>query len=113
MNRLTASVVSVLFCCVAMVLLVAVSAFPGVAVAADAVADSGSAGVIAAVLSAAPDWLQAITLLIGGASAIAALTPTPKDDGVLLVLRKVVDFLALNILGAKNAQPDKTVKSGR
>jgi hypothetical protein len=36
------------------------------------------------------------------ASAIAALTPTPKDDGIVKVLYKVVDWLALNVGKAKD-----------
>ncbi len=41
------------------------------------------------------------TSLIASASAIAALTPTPKDDGIMSFLRKIVDFFALNIGNAK------------
>lgn len=46
--------------------------------------------------------LNLITLVIALAAAIAALTPTPKDDKVLAVLRKIVDALALNVNHAKN-----------
>jgi len=42
-----------------------------------------------------------ITAVIAAASAIAALTPTPKDDGLVRKLYKVVDFLALNVFNAK------------
>lgn len=45
--------------------------------------------------------IAAIGSVITAASAIAAMTPTPVDDGVLLVLRKLVDFLALNVGHAK------------
>lgn len=41
--------------------------------------------------------LVAITGLISAASAIAALTPSTADDGVILTIRKVVDMLALNV----------------
>lgn len=47
------------------------------------------------------DLLGAITGVVAAASAIAALTPTPKDDGVVLIMRQIVDFLALNVGGAK------------
>lgn len=40
--------------------------------------------------------------VIAAASAIAALTPTPKDDKFLGKLRKVVDVLALNVKHARN-----------
>tara|TARA_R110000824_G_scaffold179646_1_gene359923 strand:+ start:557 stop:733 length:177 start_codon:yes stop_codon:yes gene_type:complete len=41
--------------------------------------------------------LQVLTAVIAAASAIAALTPTPKDDGVIKKLYKLVDLLALNV----------------
>ena len=41
--------------------------------------------------------LAVITTVIAAASAIAALTPTPKDDAVLKVIRGIVDKLALNV----------------
>ncbi|EEE42845.1 hypothetical protein [Roseibium alexandrii] len=43
----------------------------------------------------------AVTAVIAAASAIAALTPTPKDDAVVAKVRKVVDVLALNVGNAK------------
>lgn len=46
--------------------------------------------------------LGAITGVIAAASAIAALTPTPADDSVVAMARKVVDLLALNVGGAKS-----------
>jgi len=45
--------------------------------------------------------LFAATSVVAAASAVAALTPTPKDDGVARWLRKAVDFLALNFGNAK------------
>lgn len=46
--------------------------------------------------------LTAITSVIAAASAIAALTPTPKDDSFLAKVKGLVNFLALNIGFAKN-----------
>lgn len=46
--------------------------------------------------------LTAITSVIAAASAIAALTPTPKDDSFLAKVKGFVNFLALNIGFAKN-----------
>lgn len=46
--------------------------------------------------------LQILTGTVAVAAAIAALTPTPKDDSVMAIIRKVVDFLALNVGNAKN-----------
>ena len=45
--------------------------------------------------------LLIITSVIAAASAIAAITPTPKDDAVLKVIKGVVDKLALNVGKAK------------
>ena len=42
-----------------------------------------------------------ITAVIAAASAIAALTPTPKDDGLIKKIYKIIDFLALNVFNAK------------
>lgn len=43
------------------------------------------------------------TSIVTLAALITSLTPTPKDDGIPLKLRKLLDFLALNIRHAKNA----------
>jgi hypothetical protein len=63
---------------------------------------------VSKILEVLPDWLQALSVLIAAAASITALTPTPKDDGALLYLRKIIDFLALNVGGAKNASAVKT-----
>ena len=46
--------------------------------------------------------IQALTALVTAASLISALTPSPKDDGVVKFLSKVIDTLALNVGNAKN-----------
>jgi len=43
-----------------------------------------------------------LTSVVAVASAIAALTPTPKDDNWVGKIYKVVDLLALNVGKAKN-----------
>jgi len=43
-----------------------------------------------------------VTTLIATASAIAALTPTPKDDTFVGKAYKVIDWLALNVFKAKD-----------
>ena len=55
------------------------------------------------------DFLQLIMLLVNvvpwivmGASAIAALTPTPKDDVWIGKIYKIIDLLAINIGKAKD-----------
>lgn len=59
-------------------------------------------------LSAHADQIiTAITSIVTGASALAALTPTPKDDTLIGKLYKVVDVLALNIGKAKDKGDEK------
>lgn len=50
-------------------------------------------------------YVHILTAVCTLASAIAALTPTPKDDGVVAIVRKVVDFLAFNWGHAANHKP--------
>ena len=48
---------------------------------------------------------ELVTILTGAvtvASAIAALTPTPKDDNIVGKVYKVIDWLALNVHKAKD-----------
>jgi len=56
-----------------------------------------------------PELLLAVTGTVSVAATIAALTPTPKDDAAVAWVRKVVDWLALNVGHAKNASkaPEK------
>jgi hypothetical protein len=49
-----------------------------------------------------PAWLNALTGLVAAASAVSALTPTPKDDRFLGRAYKLLDILALNIGFAKD-----------
>lgn len=46
-------------------------------------------------------YVQIATMVCAVASAIAALTPTPKDDEWVAKVYKIVDLLALNIGKAK------------
>jgi uncharacterized membrane protein YuzA (DUF378 family) len=41
--------------------------------------------------------LEALSYIVTGATAIAVLTPTPKDDAFFAWCRKAIDFLAGNI----------------
>ena len=50
--------------------------------------------------------ISIITAVVAVASAIAALTPTPKDDTIVGKVYKVVDMLALNVGKAKDT-PNK------
>ena len=49
------------------------------------------------------ELLIAISGIISGASALAAITPTQKDDAVLATVKKGLDVLALNVGYAKPA----------
>lgn len=44
-----------------------------------------------------PVWLNAIMAVVSAASAITALTPTPRDDQILGKIYRVLQVLALNI----------------
>ena len=43
-----------------------------------------------------------LTAVVAAASAIAALTPTPKDDGWVKKIYGLLDLLALNVGKAKD-----------
>lgn len=46
-------------------------------------------------------YIQIAALVVSAASAIAAVTPTPKDDAIIGKLYKIIDILALNFGYAK------------
>jgi hypothetical protein len=48
--------------------------------------------------------LEVATQVIGVASIIASITPTPVDNVVLVTLRKLIDLGAFNFLHAKNKE---------
>lgn len=50
-------------------------------------------------------YAEIASQVIAGAAAVAAIFPkAEKLTGILLVVRKIVDVLALNIFNAKNAK---------
>jgi hypothetical protein len=58
--------------------------------------------IIAYLVSNVDSILLALSSIVAAASAVAALTPTPKDDSLVAKAYKVVDWLALNIGKAKD-----------
>ena len=54
------------------------------------------------VIASLPDWLAALTGVITAASAVTALTPTPRDDRFVGRAYRVLEVLALNIGFAKD-----------
>ena len=48
------------------------------------------------------DYINIATAIVALASAVASVTPTPKDDNIVKKLYSVIDFLALNIGKAKD-----------
>lgn len=50
-------------------------------------------------------YAQVILAVIGAAAAIAAITPTPRDDRFVAFLRKIIDVIGMNVGNAKN-DPD-------
>ena len=51
-------------------------------------------------------WFGIITAVITLASAIAAITPTPKEGTLLSKVYGVIDLLALNVGKAKDKKTD-------
>lgn len=49
-----------------------------------------------------PGWLKNLSVVISAASAVAAMTPSPKVGSYLALLRRLIDLLAFNFGGAKN-----------
>lgn len=49
-----------------------------------------------------PDLLQAASSIVGAASVIAAIVPSPKAVNALAKVRAVLDFVAFNFGNAKN-----------
>ena len=47
------------------------------------------------------DILIALTSIVTGASALSALTPTPKDDAFWAKVKKTLNFFALNVGNAR------------
>lgn len=50
----------------------------------------------------ADNIIAALTAVVAAASAIAAITPTPKDDSIAAKAYKIVDWLAINVGKAKD-----------
>ena len=44
-----------------------------------------------------PVWLAAATSLVTAASAVSAITPTPKDDNLMKSILSVLNVFALNV----------------
>tara|TARA_R110000765_G_scaffold264112_1_gene363704 strand:- start:177 stop:338 length:162 start_codon:yes stop_codon:yes gene_type:complete len=47
------------------------------------------------------ELINIATALVASCSAIAAVTPTPKDDTMIAKAYKIVDLLAINVGKAK------------
>jgi len=56
------------------------------------------------------DIINYITMAVTVASAIAASTPTPKDDALLGKAYKIIDLISINIGKAKMAAPKEESK---
>tara|TARA_Y100000310_G_scaffold333756_1_gene411948 strand:+ start:712 stop:900 length:189 start_codon:yes stop_codon:yes gene_type:complete len=54
------------------------------------------------VMEHSSELLGILTSVVAAASAIAALTPTPKDDGLVKRVYGLLDILALNVGKAKD-----------
>ena len=54
-------------------------------------------------VQALPQWLQALTALVTGATAVTALTPTKADNVLLAAVLRFLNSLAGNFGKNKNA----------
>ena len=46
--------------------------------------------------------VEMVAAVIGLLSVIAAITPTPVDNAILIALKKLIDVAAFNFLSAEN-----------
>jgi len=67
-----------------------------------------SIGTLFNLLDVVPSWLSALSGIVAAASAVTALTPTPRDDRVVGKIYRVLDLLALNIGRAKDLPPNRS-----
>ena len=62
--------------------------------------------IIEKILENPTEIMTTVLAVVGAASAVAALTPTPKDDKIistiLKVIRKIANVFGLNVGNAKN-----------
>lgn len=58
--------------------------------------------IISYLVSNVDSILFAVSAVVAAASAVAALTPTPKDDSIVSKAYKVLDWVALNVGKAKD-----------
>jgi len=58
--------------------------------------------IISYLMNNADNLLAVFASIVAAASAIAAITPTPKDDALASKAYKVIDWLALNVGKAKD-----------
>lgn len=54
-----------------------------------------------AFIQAAGEYVVVASFVVSIASGLSALTPTPKDDGIVMILKKILAVFSLNIGGAK------------
>lgn len=62
--------------------------------------------IISCAMAWGPSLLDTLFAVIAAASAIAALTPTPRDDEWVSRVYRLVDMLALNVGYAKEKAPE-------
>lgn len=58
--------------------------------------------IISYLVSNVDSILFAVSAVVAAASAVAALTPTPKDDSIVAKAYKVLDWVAFNVGKAKD-----------
>lgn len=56
------------------------------------------------------DNIGVVLTVVGAAQAIAVVTPTPKDDVILVALRKILNLVAGNVGHSENAEKPPALK---
>lgn len=63
------------------------------------------------IITNAGNIFEIVSQVVAVSAAIAAMTPSPKDDGVVASVRKVVDLLGFNFGFAKNQKKTESIKT--
>jgi hypothetical protein len=56
------------------------------------------------IIEKAPQYLEIAGSVIATAAVIATFTPSPVDNGVLIILKRILDVFAMNFGKARNAK---------
>jgi hypothetical protein len=64
-------------------------------------------GTLTQIFDQIPSWMSVASGVVAAASAVTALTPTPRDDVFIGKAYQLLEFLALNIGHAKDVPSNR------